>query len=197
MPTAVHSGAVAGSTSPGGGGLQVGLPERPRSALHRARTVNRAAGEVGLRAEQELAIAVALLEEAQPGADTADVAFGEGVGCQVQLVGNGLALWNGDPNMAGGAATAIAAACAAEAESVSVPWWGGFGIAHEALPQHFLYFLPEPQGQGSFLPTVVSRLPVQRVLRGWVRRRRRPPQSVGASLPASVRTVLRTCQFRP
>ena len=30
-------------------------------------------------------------------------------------------------------------------------------VCDEPLPQHFLNFLPDPQGQGSFLPTFVDR----------------------------------------
>jgi hypothetical protein len=119
--------------------------------------VNATTGLAVGAAFQELAVAAGQLPEAASTADAANVVAVEFGGGEVEKTGDPIQLVHGDPDIAGRTATAVAALGAGEGEAVRIPGTGDGGIAHGLAPQHFLYFFPEPQGQGSFRPTVASR----------------------------------------
>src|SRR5512136_2170940 len=75
---------------------------------------------------------------------------------QAEMAGDGFGFGGGDPDVTWSPAATIAALRAFEAQTVRVPGQRRSGIAHDSFPQHFLYFFPEPQGQGSLRPTAWS-----------------------------------------
>ena len=156
--TAIDAGALACGGLPSCGGLDVRGPEGPGAALDGAEGVDGAGDGAGFFTQEEFAIAVRFFEQAQTLADAADVRPSEVLERDAQVPGDGVTFGERDPYVARCAGAAFAAAGALEAEAVSERGRAVCGSVHACFPQHFLYFLPEPQGQGSLRPTVWSRL---------------------------------------
>ncbi len=137
--------------------FQIRWPERPSSALHWPNGMNRApGGGPGFRTSgQELAIPVGVLQQAPAPTDASQVLAAELLGRELQKGRYRLGFFPIDPDISWCTAATTATAFAGKTEPVGIPVEAGIGSGHAGFPQHFLYFLPDPHGQGSFRPGVL------------------------------------------